>query len=68
MRLLILMQTVDRKDSALGFYHSWIVELAKHFEHITIFALKIGEHDLSRNVTIISLRPWGYLAYLEASR
>jgi glycosyltransferase involved in cell wall biosynthesis len=67
MRLSIFMQTVDRKDSALGFYHGWIVELAKHFELITIFALNIGEHDLPENVTLIPLRPWGYRARMRTA-
>ncbi len=67
MRLLIFMQTVDRKDSALGFYHGWIVELAKQFEFITIGALKIGEHDLPENVTVIPLRPWGHRARLRTA-
>ena len=67
MRLLIIMQTVDRKDSAMGFYHGWIAELAKHFEFITIFALKIGEHALPENVTVIPLRPWGYRARLRTA-
>lgn len=57
MRLLIFMQTVDRKDSALGTYHSWIIELSKHFEHITILALRTGEYKLPDNVTVILLRP-----------
>lgn len=67
MRLSIFMQTVDRKDSALGFYHGWVQELAKQFEHITIFALRIGEHDLPANVTVIPLRPWGYRARLRTA-
>ena len=62
MRLLIFMQTVDRKDSTLGRFHSWIVELSQHFEHITIFALRIGEYELPENITVIPLRPWGYRA------
>lgn len=67
MRLSIFMQTVDRKDSALGFYHGWILELAKHFESITIFALNIGEHNLPENVTLIPLRPWGYRARVRTA-
>lgn len=61
------MQTVDRRDSALGFYHGWIVELAKQFEFITIFALRIGEYDLPENVKVIPLRPWGYRARLRTT-
>lgn len=60
MRLLILTQTVDRKDSSLGYYHDWLVELAKRFEHITVFALRIGEYTLPENVTVVEIRPWGY--------
>lgn len=67
MRLLILMQTVDRTDSALGFYHGWLLELAKQFEFITIFALRIGEYDLPENVKVIPLRPWGYRARLRTA-
>mgnify|MGYP003392954624 CR=1 FL=1 len=51
------MQTVDRKDSALGTYHAWLAELSKHFEKITVIALRTGEYALPANVTIILLRP-----------
>lgn len=61
------MQTVDQKDSALGFYHGWIIELAKRFDHITICALKIGVHDLPENVTLIPLRPWGHRAKVRTA-
>lgn len=67
MRLLIFMQTVDRTDSALGFYHGWLIELAKQFEFITVFALRIGEYDLPENVKVIPLRPWGYRARLRTA-
>lgn len=58
MRLLIFMQTVDRKDSTLGTYHNWTIELAKHFEHITIVALRTGEFNFPENVKVILLRPY----------
>lgn len=67
MRILLFTQTVDRKDSALGFYHGWIIELAKQFEQITVFVLKIGEHDLPENVTLVALRPWGYRARVRTA-
>lgn len=67
MRLLIFMQTVDRKDSALGTYHSWIIELAKHFEFITIIALKTGEFNLPANVKVILLRPYAHRARLRTA-
>ncbi|MBI5405875.1 glycosyltransferase [Candidatus Kaiserbacteria bacterium] len=67
MRLLIFMQTVDREDTTLGFYHGWIEELAKHFERLLIGALRVGAHDLPKNVTIVSLRPWGYRARVRTA-
>ncbi len=67
MRLLILTQTVDRTDSSLGYYHSWLKELANHFEHVTVFTLRIGEHDLPKNVTLVPLRPWDYRATLRTT-
>jgi glycosyltransferase involved in cell wall biosynthesis len=68
MRLLIFMQTVDREDSALGRFHNWIIELAKRFEHVTIFALRTGAYDLPENVTVVPLRPWGYRARFRTAR
>ena len=65
MRLLIFTQTVNSKDSSLGYYHAWLQELAKNFEHITVFALRTGEYSLPENVTIIPLRPWGYRTRLR---
>lgn len=67
MRLLILTQTVDRKDSSLGYYHSWLLELAKNVERITVFALRTGEYDLPENVTVIHIRPWEYRARVRTA-
>lgn len=55
MRLLIVTQKVDMNDSMLGFFHSWILELAKHFEYITVICLFRGEYDLPKNVRVFSL-------------
>lgn len=67
MRLLIFTQTVNRTDSSLGYYHGWLRELAKHFEHLIVSALRVGEYDLPQNVTVIPLRPWKYRARLRTS-
>lgn len=67
MRLLILTQTVDRKDSTLGFFHRWIEGLAKRVEHVTVFALNIGTNALPENVSVVPLRPWGYRARLRTA-
>ncbi|MBU1046192.1 glycosyltransferase family 4 protein [Patescibacteria group bacterium] len=55
MKLLILTQKVDKNDDILGFFHGWIAEFAKHCEKITVIALGVGEHDLPRNVKVLSL-------------
>jgi glycosyltransferase involved in cell wall biosynthesis len=55
MKLLICTQTVDMTDPALGFFHAWIVEFAKHCTQVTVLCLNEGEHHLPRNVTVHSL-------------
>lgn len=55
MRLLIVTQTVDRRDPVLGFFHHWLEEFAKRFEHIHVICLKEGTHSLPQNVTVHSL-------------
>lgn len=54
MKLLIVTQKVDLDDENLGFFHSWLLELAKHFEEITVLALRVGETDLPANVKVWS--------------
>lgn len=55
MRLLILTQAVDRNDPALGFFHRWLEEFARHFEKITVICLRRGEYKLPNNVVVYSL-------------
>lgn len=55
MRLLIITQKVDRNDDLLGFFHTWLVELAARVSHLTVICLFEGEHDLPKNVTVYSL-------------
>ena len=42
-------------DPVLGFFHGWIGEFAKHFEHINVVCLREGAHLLPNNVRIYSL-------------
>ena len=68
MKLLIFTQKVDKNDSTLGFFHTWIKEFAKKAESITVICLEKGEFDLSNNVTIYSLgkeRGVSRLVYLK---
>lgn len=55
MRLLIFTQKVDRNDSVLGFFHTWIKEFAKTADEVIVICLYKGEVDLPKNVTVYSL-------------
>ncbi len=55
MKLLVVTQTVDSSDPVLGFFHTWILELAKKFESIEVICLKEGKHQLPPNVRVHSL-------------
>jgi len=55
MRLLIITQKVDKEDPILGFFHSWISELSKNFEAISVICLEKGNYNLPQNVTVFSL-------------
>lgn len=55
MRLLILTQAVDRNDPVLGFFHSWIREIAKVSTSVHVVCLKEGEHALPANTHVHSL-------------
>lgn len=55
MKLLILTQKADAEDPILGFFHNWIVEFSKHYEHVTVICLEKGKYQLPGNVTVLSL-------------
>ncbi len=55
MKLLIFTQKVDKKDSTLGFFHTWIEEFSKRTESISVICLEKGDFDLPKNVTVFSL-------------
>ncbi|MDB5238029.1 MAG: hypothetical protein JWM46_299 [Candidatus Kaiserbacteria bacterium] len=55
MRLLILTQAVDLDDPVLGFFHQWVVQLAKQCESVRVICLKEGRHTLPANVSVYSL-------------
>ena len=55
MRLLIITQKVNKNDPVLGFFHTWIKELATKFESIEVICLEKGHFDLPQNVTVYSL-------------
>jgi len=53
--LLIIAQTVDRKDSNLGFFCGWLEEFAKQLDNVYVIANKVGEYGLPKNVKVLSL-------------
>ena len=55
MRLLIITQKVDKKDSILGFFHDWLLEFSKHQEKIIVLCLEKGDYKLPSNVSVFSL-------------
>ncbi|MDO8552904.1 MAG: glycosyltransferase family 4 protein [bacterium] len=55
MRLLIATQAVDLDDPVLGFFHSWIRELAKSAKSVHVICLKEGRHSLPANVFVHTL-------------
>ncbi len=55
MKLLVVTQVVDSTDPFLGFFHRWLEEFSKHYEHIHVICLKQGVHTLPKNVTVHSL-------------
>jgi len=55
MNLLILTQKVDKNDDLLGFFHGWILEFAKQYEHVIVVCLQKGEYELPENVDVLSL-------------
>lgn len=55
VRLLITTQAVDLDDPILGFFHSWIAELAQRCERVIVICLKEGRHSLPANVSVHSL-------------
>lgn len=55
MRPLIITQKMDRSDDVLGFVHGWVTEFAKQSDQVTVICLFEGEHDLPKNVKVLSL-------------
>jgi glycosyltransferase involved in cell wall biosynthesis len=39
----------------LGFFHAWLVELAAHYETVTVICLRQGDRELPANVRVFAL-------------
>ena len=55
MKLLIFTQKVDSSDTTLGFFHTWIRELARRSKSVEVICLEKGVFNLPKNVTVYSL-------------
>jgi len=55
MKLLIITQVIDTEHPILGFFHRWVIEFARHCEHVHVIALQVGHYDLPANVTVHTL-------------
>ncbi len=54
-KILIITQSIDKNNLALGFFHDWVKEFSKKSESIVVVCLEKGEYDLPSNVKVISL-------------
>lgn len=54
-KILIVTQSIDRNNLALGFFHDWVKEFASKFESIVVVCLEKGDYDLPSNVKVVSL-------------
>ncbi|OGH59423.1 MAG: hypothetical protein A2725_01180 [Candidatus Magasanikbacteria bacterium RIFCSPHIGHO2_01_FULL_33_34] len=54
--LLIITQTVDERDSNLGFFCGWLREFSKQADKVYVIANKVGEYNLPDNVVVSSLK------------
>ncbi len=53
--MLFITQSIDTKDTTLGFVHEWVRRLSATEEKITVIALRTGTYNLPSNVTVYSL-------------
>ncbi len=60
-----MTQKVDCNDPILGFFHSWIMELSKFFEKITVICLEKGEYSLPSHIEVLSLGKEKHASKLE---
>ncbi len=55
MKLLVFTQKVNLHDSDLGFFHAWLIEIAKQVDSLLVVCLEKGEYHLPENTTVFSL-------------
>lgn len=55
MRLLFITQSVDERDTVLGFVCGWLREFANEFSDISVVCLRKGVFSLPENVKVFSI-------------
>lgn len=55
MRILIITQKIDDKDTVLGFFTRWVEEFSKRVESINVICLYKGSFNLPKNIKVFSL-------------
>lgn len=55
MRLLVITQRVDSRDTNLAIHVRWLQELSILCETVTVIAQSVGSHELPSNVRVLSL-------------
>ena len=58
-RLLVVAQACDADDALFGFFVNWLRQAAGSFGRLTVFALRVGRHDLPGSARVFRLRPQG---------
>jgi glycosyltransferase involved in cell wall biosynthesis len=54
-RLLVITQSMDTEDPVLGFFHTWVRDLAPHYDSVNVICLRKGRYELPENVRVHSL-------------
>lgn len=77
-KILIVTQKVDKNDSVLGFFHSWITAFSGQFDQVIVIGLSVGAYNFPQNVRVVSLgkekgrgriaRTINFLRYIVALR
>lgn len=65
MKLLVITQSVDKKNPVMSFFHEWVRELSKQFESLVVICLQKGEYDLPSNVKVLSLGKEGGVSRIK---
>jgi len=55
MRVLVVIQKVDRNDEFFGFFHGRLLDFATRCDKVNIICLESGAHDLPASVRVHSL-------------